>query len=121
MTKIMLIEDDATMLSLLGTLLGMEGFDVARLGTESNAAELVETACRVQPDLVLLDVHIRQISGFDVARQLRQAPELKNIRILMASGLDHNDECLAAGADHFILKPFMPDDLIMRIRALVNK
>ena len=121
MAKVMLIEDDATMLMLLGTLLDMEGFQVVKLANEQTPEEIVNTLRTEKPNVAMLDIHIRQMSGFDVVRLIRQDAEMKSLRVLMASGLDQHNECLAAGADSFMLKPFMPDDLIKRIRALSNK
>jgi DNA-binding response OmpR family regulator len=120
-STVMLAEDDFTMLSLMGTLLEMEGFQVFKYNNEQTAADLLLAMRRYRPQLLLLDIHINQINGLDVARLIRQDPELNAIRILMASGMSHHEECLAAGADSFILKPFMPDDLIKRIRALLNR
>ncbi len=121
MPKVMLIEDDATMLSLVSTLLDMEGFEVAAITKENSAEAVVETVRKVNPAVAMIDVHVRQISGLDVVRRMRQLAELNSVRVLMVSGMDWHDECLAAGADSFILKPFMPDDLIKRIAALANK
>jgi DNA-binding response OmpR family regulator len=119
--KIMLAEDDFTMLSLMGTLLEMEGFQVLKYKGEQTAEDLINVLRLNSPDLALLDIHINQINGLDVARLIRQDEQLRNMRILMASGMAHHDECLQAGADSFIMKPFMPDDLIKRIRALLNR
>jgi DNA-binding response OmpR family regulator len=120
MPKVMLIEDDATMLILLGTLLQMEGFQVAKVAKEETVDDLLSALRREKPDVALLDVHLHQISGFDLLSQLRQDPELKPIRVLMSSGLDCSTECLQAGADDFILKPYMPDELIRRIRQALS-
>jgi len=120
MPKMMLIEDDASMLVLLGTLMEMEGYQVARYHKEASAAEILETLRRERPDVALLDIHINQISGFDVIRLVRQDHELKELHILMSSGLDEREECFLAGANDFILKPFMPDELIRKVKRLVN-
>jgi DNA-binding response OmpR family regulator len=119
--KIMLAEDDFTMLSLMGTLLEMEGFQVVKYNGEQTAEDLLNVLRQNSPDLAMLDIHINQINGLDVARLIRKDDELKHMRILMASGMAQHDECLQAGADSFIMKPFMPDDLIKRIRALLNR
>jgi DNA-binding response OmpR family regulator len=121
MVKVMLIEDDATMLMLMSTLLEMEGFQVAKLANEQTPEDIIESLHRENPVLAMIDIHIRLMNGLDVVQMIRQDPALQGLRVLMTSGLDQHDECLAAGADNFILKPFMPDDLIKRIRALANK
>jgi len=121
MPKIILVEDDRTMLSLMSTLFEMEGFQVVKLGQEQTMEELLKRLNDEQPDILLMDIHIHQINGLDVVQEIRKREGIKNMRVLMASGMDQHDECLSAGADSFIMKPFMPDDLIKRIRTLVNK
>jgi CheY-like chemotaxis protein len=69
-----------------------------------------------KPDLALMDVHLPQINGYDLVRHIRKDPELRDMRIIMTSGLDVHEECLIAGANDFILKPYMPDHLIRLIR-----
>jgi DNA-binding response OmpR family regulator len=115
MHKVILIEDDPTMLSLLQTLLQMEGFDVVSVNPDqlSGFIDIVRTE---RPHLALIDVHLRQGSGYDLVRLLRQDPELKDIYVVLSSGMDVSSKALEAGADDFIMKPYMPDDLIHLIR-----
>lgn len=120
MAKIMLVEDDLTMISLLSTLLQMEGFQIAKLNKEENLEQVMETIRNEKPDLALLDVHLRQFNGFDLLRQLRNDPVLRSLRVVMASGMDVRQQCLLNGANGFLLKPFMPDDLIRLIRDTLN-
>jgi len=110
----MLVEDDATMLSLLSTLLQIEGFDVVKVKQDSLEGILNEMRLE-KPSLALIDVYLRAASGFDILRTLRQDPELKNMRVLMSSGMDFREQCLQRGADDFILKPYMPDELIKKM------
>jgi len=109
MPKILLAEDDRTMVSLLKTLLKMEGFEVVALDVNADVPAAVELE---KPDTLLMDVHLGQQSGMDIVRAIRQNPVLANVRIVMTSGLNVKDECLRRGANHFLLKPFMPDDLL---------
>ena len=109
MPKILLAEDDRTMVSLLKTLLKMEGFEVVALDMNADVPAAVELE---KPDTLLMDVHLGQQSGMDIVRAIRQNPALANVRIVMTSGLNVKDECLRRGANHFLLKPFMPDDLL---------
>lgn len=116
----MLIEDDKTMLSLLSTLLKMEGFQVATLGNEKTIEDMLALCRRENPAVAMIDVHLPHVSGIDLLQRLRQEPDLSSIRILMSSGLDRSVACLQAGADDFILKPYMPDELIQRIRRVLS-
>ena len=119
MHKVMVIEDDRTMLSLVKTLLGMEGFDVVIAGDDS--VEVVHQALKDEkPAAALLDVNLRHMNGLDVLQQIRQDPELEGVNVIMSSGIDYSEQCLAAGAQDFILKPYMPDDLIKKIRQAIG-
>jgi CheY-like chemotaxis protein len=118
MKKIMLVEDDATMLGLLHILLEMEGFSVVNL-QDDNPDQFIQGIRQEQPVLILMDVHLRQMNGFDLLRKIKEEPEFKEMKVLMSSGIDFQDECEQAGADGFILKPYMPDQLIQRIHSLV--
>jgi DNA-binding response OmpR family regulator len=109
MSKILLAEDDPTMVSLLKTLLKMEGFDVVALESDSDVPAAI---LREKPDVLFMDVHLRQQSGMDIVSSIRKTPELSGVRVVMTSGLNVKDECLSRGANHFLLKPFMPDDLL---------
>ena len=114
MPKILLAEDDPTMVALLKTLLTIEGFEVVTI--LDKAGDPVENIRREKPDVVLLDVYLGEQDGVELVRQMRQVPELKSVKVVMTSGMNKVDECLEAGADDFLLKPYMPDDLIRRIR-----
>lgn len=117
MPKVMLIEDDQTMVSLLTTLLKMEGFTVKTPKTHQMDG-LIDAIINEQPHLAFVDVKLRSGSGLDLVRKVRKHPEIKDLRILMSSGLDLEHECLQAGADGFILKPFMPDELMNTIHKI---
>jgi len=109
MSTIMLAEDDLTMVSLLKTLLGMEGYQVIALDIDDDIYESVQ---RVRPDLLLLDVHLPHKSGLEVLEQLRADKTAVDTNVVMTSGLNLEIECMERGADAFLLKPYMPDDLL---------
>jgi len=114
--RIMLIEDDGTMLSLMQTLLEIEGFEVARADCINNIAQILNEVRSKDPDMLLLDVNLPHINGLDLLGELRQDDELKSIFVLVSSGMDVGPEARQGGADGFILKPFIPEDLIDEIR-----
>ena len=119
MTKILLAEDDATMISLLKTLLKMEGFDTVPLADREN---VIEAIYREQPDVILLDVHLTQGNGVQLLREIRLDHRLDNTLVIMQSGMNLAEECRAAGANEFLLKPYMPDALINAIKeGLANR
>ncbi|MFZ5912534.1 MAG: response regulator [Chloroflexota bacterium] len=109
MPTIMLAEDDLTMISLLKTLLGMEGYRVIALDTDDDILEAVR---RDRPDLLLMDVHLPHISGLEVMDLLRADEAVKDTSVVMTSGLNLETECMLHGANAFLLKPYMPDDLL---------
>jgi DNA-binding response OmpR family regulator len=119
MLQVMLIEDDHTMVSLLTTLLNLEGFMVKAPKTNQMDGYL-RAILEERPQVLLVDVNLRPGSGVDLVRDIRKRPEISETRILMISGLDMKEECIKAGADEFILKPFMPDELIKLIRGTIN-
>lgn len=109
MPKVLLAEDDHTMVSLLITLLKMEGYDVKALDIY---ADVVSVVAQESPDSLVMDVHLGGQSGMDIVEAIRKDPANENLNIVMTSGLNMKDACLDRGANHFILKPFMPDDLL---------
>jgi len=109
MAKVLLAEDDPTMVSLLKTLLKMEGFDVVALDSESNVPAAI---LQEKPDVLFMDVHLGQQSGLEIMEAIRKIPEMSTLRVVMTSGLNVKEEAIRRGANHFIMKPFMPDDLI---------
>lgn len=120
MYKILLIEDDATMLSLLGTLLEFEGYQVASINGEAGAEEILQKMRLEKPQLTLLDVHLPGVSGFDLMRRMRKDDILMSTKVIMSSGMNLSMECRQAGADGFILKPYMPDELVEKIRETIE-
>ena len=108
--KVSIVEDDITMRNLLQTLLQLEGFNVA-IHPPTSIEDIVKQIHHEKPDAVLLDVHLKNISGLDIVRQLKKKSFFHPL-VVMASGMDLEVECKKAGADHFFLKPYMPDTLI---------
>ena len=113
MAKVLLAEDDATMVSLLKTLLKMEGYEVVALDVDSDVAAAVQ---REKPHALFMDVHLGGQSGMKILQKIRKNRENADVRIVMTSGLNMKDECIRGGADAFLLKPFMPDDLIRALQ-----
>jgi CheY-like chemotaxis protein len=117
MAKILLIEDDHTMVNLLTTLLGIEGYDVVRYKGEQDILNLIQQEL---PDVILLDVNLKYLendvgNGFDLLNKIREHQDLKEIRVIMSSGMNYQIESKTAGADGFLMKPYMPDDLLQLI------
>ena len=118
MKKILLAEDDPTMVSLLKMLLGMEGYLSVNITVENQ--DIIQMTRDEQPDLILMDVHLGDQNGLEVVKQLRQLSDLKNIKVIMTSGMNLRTDCQKAGADDFVLKPYMPEELLKKIRSVIS-
>ena len=113
--KIMLIEDDHTMRSLLKTLLELEGYEV--IFGPGQAEALLEALRQHSPALLVMDVHLAGgINGLDLLDSIRQDPQTQHTRIIMTSGMDYYDASLKAGADGFLQKPYMMDEFMRKVR-----
>ncbi len=113
MAKVMLAEDDLTMVHLLTTLLTIDGFEVIALDADDDVPAAIK---RDAPDVLLLDVHLSNQDGLKIIDSIRQSDGIHNTRVIMISGMNVRDECMRHGADGFLLKPFMPDDLIKLLK-----
>ncbi|MGB7538691.1 MAG: response regulator [Anaerolineales bacterium] len=116
MPKILLLEDDRDMTMLLTTLLEIEGYQVRSYDSKRPAAAQAEED---KPDLVFLDVHLGGKDGIQILRDLKANPVLEGVRVVMTSGINLTEECLAAGANAFIVKPYMPENLLHLLSAVL--
>lgn len=114
----MLIDDDPTMLRLLKTLIEIEGFKTHLWG---GGADVITELQAVQPDAVLLDVNLKGISGIDLLKKIRSDAAFSSVPVLMTSGMDYSEACRQAGATDFIMKPYMPDQLLSLIRSYFDR
>ena len=117
-SSILIVEDDQNLLSTLKYNLQKEGYGVA---TAADGAEAIETARRERPELIVLDVMLPKLSGFDVCRILRKE---MSVPILMLTA--KNEEVdkivgLEIGADDYMTKPFSMRELLARIRAMLRR
>ncbi|MGE0582087.1 MAG: response regulator transcription factor [Steroidobacteraceae bacterium] len=116
--RILLVDDDESLASMLGEILQLHGFAVE--GAPSGEAALERLAAN-PPDLVVLDVMLPGISGFEVLARLRETSELPVI-MLTARGTDSERIAgLTSGADDYLAKPFNPLELTARIRAILKR
>ncbi|MCB9437952.1 MAG: response regulator [Anaerolineales bacterium] len=115
--KVMIVDDDANSTSLLKTLLEMDGFEVAIV---LRGLEVFAKAQHFQPDVMIVDYHLNDISGIDVIHQLRDSAEFAQLPIVMASGRDVGKEARAAGANMFLVKPYDPGQLADQLMNLLG-
>lgn len=119
--KILLVEDDANLVELIRYNLEKEGFDVVTTPDGEEALVLAEDD---RPDVVVLDWMIANLSGIEVCRRLRRAPETASLPIIMLTArAEEGDRVrgLETGADDYVTKPFSPRELVARVRALLRR
>ena len=119
MERVFLAEDDPIMVRLLETLLKLEGFEVVSIDLAKG--DLLSSLREDIPKALVLDVNLPNQSGLDVVRAMRQDDLFKNTRVVMASGMSLENECLTSGANDFLLKPYMPDDLITILKKYMQE
>lgn len=117
MTQILIVEDDKSMRNLLKTLLEMEQFQVSVVDPQESSL-IISSIRENQPDIVFMDVNLKGISGLSILESIRVEPGIKSTKVIMTSGEDLRDPCLSAGANDFLLKPYMPAELITKLRNL---
>jgi CheY-like chemotaxis protein len=116
MPKVLLLEDDRDMGLLLRTLLEIEGYKVVSYDHTKPATAQVEQEV---PNLILLDVHLGGQDGMQILREVRQKESLREVRIVMTSGINMTEECLRDGANAFIVKPYMPEHLLEMLKQVL--
>ena len=121
MAKILIAEDERDIRDLIVFTLTYGKHQVVAV---SNGEEVLENTRREQPDLILLDVRMPRMTGYEACRRLKADPTLRHIPVIFLSAKGQEAEVqtgLEAGAAEYILKPFSPDQLNKRISELLAK
>lgn len=115
--KILLVEDDTALATVYQSRLELEGFDVERV---TNGEEALSKVVEYQPDLIVLDVMMPKINGFDVLDILRNTPETTNVRVIMLTALSQpkdKERAAELGADDYLVKSqVVIGDVVERIK-----
>jgi two-component system phosphate regulon response regulator PhoB len=117
--EILVVEDEDNIAIALNYLLTREGYNQTRLATGAGAIELIRER---KPDLVLLDVMLPEVSGYEICQSVRADPDCSDVRILMMTARGSAMERrkgLAMGADGFISKPFELKELREQVRKIL--
>tara|TARA_R110000850_G_scaffold206547_2_gene332747 strand:+ start:2765 stop:3139 length:375 start_codon:yes stop_codon:yes gene_type:complete len=119
--QILLVDDNTTNLQVLFQALAPEGYEllVAQSGEEA-----LTTVSEISPDLVLLDIKMPGIDGFETFRRMRGDPKTAHIPIVFLSAhanVDSIAEAGALGAEGYLTKPFQFDDIILKVQSIVGK
>src|SRR5512135_1253962 len=121
MTKILIAEDERDIRDLVTFSLKFGGFDVVQA---SNGVEAVERAQAELPDLILMDVRMPKMTGYEACKALKAIPSMRHIPVVFLSAKGQESEIqqgVEAGAEEYILKPFAPDELTKQIKSVLDR
>jgi DNA-binding response OmpR family regulator len=118
--KVLIVDDETNIVISLEFLMEQAGYD---LRIAHNGQQALEQVATFEPDLILLDVMMPHINGFDVCRRVRENPAWQNIKIIMLTAKGREVEVtkgLALGADAYITKPFSTKELLAQVRHILG-
>ncbi len=121
MAKILVVEDEKDILELIEISLQLGGFEVTKA---VDGLEAIEKAVAEKPDLILLDIKIPKLSGYEVCKKLKEIPQTMDIPIVFLTARGQEYEVKAgfeAGGNDYIIKPFAPEDLPRRVREILSR
>jgi DNA-binding response OmpR family regulator len=119
--RVLVVEDERDVAELIRYTLSKEGYDVLVTGSGTDA---VKQAREARPDIVLLDIMVPHLNGWEVCRRLKQDSETRGIPVIMVTGrVEEGDKVLGfeMGADDYVTKPFSPRELLARVRAVARR
>jgi DNA-binding response OmpR family regulator len=117
--KVLIVDDETNIVISLEFLMEQAGYE---LRIAHNGRDALEQVATFEPDLILLDVMMPEINGFDVCRRIREDPAWQNIKIIMLTAKGREVEVakgLALGADTYITKPFSTKELLAQVRHIM--
>src|SRR6266851_4352690 len=119
--KVLVVEDEADVAEMIRYNLGKEGYDV-RLA--ANGTEALRQVKEARPDVILLDIMVPHLNGWEICRRLKQDRDTQAIPVIMVTGrVEEGDKVLGfeMGADDYVTKPFSPRELVARVRAVSRR
>ena len=121
MVKILVAEDERDIRELIAYTLMFAGYEVVQA---SNGADAVDLAVSARPDLILMDVRMPRMTGYQACEALKQKPETQNTPVIFLSAKGQESEIqqgLGVGAVKYILKPFAPDELTNQVQNVLKE
>lgn len=116
--RILIVDDDVNLLQIIGRTLELEGYDVITTGDGNKAIELIP---EFKPHLVILDIMMPIISGYDVLLRIRRQYDIPVLMLTAIGAVEALEKSIEAGADGYVTKPFQTGELVARIRALLRR
>jgi len=120
--KILLIEDDPFLVSMYSTKFELERFEVV---SAENGEKGYEMATKESPDIILLDILLPEMNGFEVLEKLKKHKTASKIPVILLTNLNQKNEIergLSLGADDYLIKAhFMPSEVVDKIKRVINK
>jgi len=120
--KILLIEDDSFLLNMYATKFEMENFQVI---SAEDGVKGLKLSQEESPDIILLDIILPKLSGFEVLKKIKEDNKLKKIPVILLTNLsqkDDIDKCLQLGAQDYLIKAhFMPSEVVEKIKKILEK
>ncbi|MBX9573967.1 MAG: response regulator transcription factor [Candidatus Obscuribacterales bacterium] len=116
--KILVVDDEASIRRILETRLKMAGYNVA---TAADGQEALDQFNAFQPDLVILDVMLPKLDGYEVCREIRKTSDTPIIMLTAVADVSNRIQGLEIGADDYVVKPFSPSELEARIKAVLRR
>jgi DNA-binding response OmpR family regulator len=120
MAKILIAEDEKDIRELIVFSLSFAGFEVV---PAVDGQDAVEKALEAKPDLIMMDVRMPRMTGYEACAKMKTMDEIKDIPVVILSAKGQESEIqtgLNAGAYEYILKPFAPDELIQRVKDIIS-
>jgi DNA-binding response OmpR family regulator len=120
--KVLIVEDEEPIIELLGAV--FDGLANYRTIYARDGQEALRIARADYPDIVLLDVHLPELDGYEVCRLIKSYPNTSHTKVMMISGMAQNADLIKArkaGADDYITKPFIPTELIEKVKTLIGR
>lgn len=117
--RILIVDDDIQVQKVLTKMLSYKKYETE---TASSGFEAGARVVKFKPDLIILDLFMPEMSGFDVCKQIKKDPETSHIKILALTGYDseeNRDQIMEAGADDFMAKPVEKDVLLQHVEELL--
>lgn len=119
--KVLIVDDDVFLSGIYATKLDLEGFEV---DTARDGEEGLKAAAKSKPDIILLDVLMPKLDGFETLKRLKADPDLKDVPVIMLTNLGQKEDVekgLQEGAEDYLIKAhFVPSEAVEKIRAVLK-